>query len=62
MMGNCSSSKGDCLPGVSCDASNCVYHTPGNNCKADKILVENENAEMKVETFCSTFAPKDGCC
>lgn len=61
-MGNCSSKGGDCLPGVICDASNCVFHTPGNNCKADHIAVENENAEMKVETFCSTFTPKEGCC
>lgn len=62
-MSNCSSSKGgECLSGVCCDACNCIYHTPGNNCKAARISVENENAEMKVETFCSTFTPKDGCC
>ena len=55
--------RGDqCLSGVSCDVATCVYHSPGNCCTAKGIAVENENAEMKVETFCATFAPKDSCC
>ena len=61
-MNNSKQNGGQCLNGVSCDATNCVHHTSGNCCKAGHITVENENAEMKVETFCSTFAPKDGCC
>lgn len=51
-----------CINGVSCGVTSCIHHVNGNCCNAEHINVANENAEMKVETFCSTFAPKQGCC
>ena len=49
------------LPGVGCKVCNCVYHTAENACVAGHISVQNENAQKKAETFCSTFAPKNDC-
>ncbi len=51
-----------CLNGVKCCVANCVHNTSGDCCNAPKIDVENRQAENKVETYCNTFAPKDGCC
>ena len=50
----------DCLDGVSCSVTSCVYHCHGDNCDAKRIKVASENAEMKMETFCSTVSPKNG--
>jgi len=43
---------------VGCDVKNCIYHSANDICTADRILVENQNANQKVETFCATFTPK----
>ncbi|MGI5935233.1 MAG: DUF1540 domain-containing protein [Oscillospiraceae bacterium] len=43
---------------VGCDVKNCVFHSKGDICTAEKIMVENENANRKAETFCATFTPK----
>ena len=52
--------KQDCsaLHGVGCCVSGCKYHTAENRCTATGITVQNENAQKKAETFCSTFSPK----
>ena len=47
----------DHLPGVGCGVTSCKYHTTENNCCANRITVESEDAVRKAETFCSTFAP-----
>ncbi len=48
------------LSGVKCQVTNCKYHTAENCCSAQRIQVQNENAQQKAETFCSTFAPQSG--
>lgn len=48
------------LHGVGCQVSGCKYHTTENRCTANSICVQNENAQNKAETFCSTFAPGSG--
>ncbi len=47
------------LHGVGCQVSGCKYHTMENHCTANSICVQNENAQKKAETFCSTFVPDD---
>ena len=42
---------------VSCCVSGCAYNK-GQTCCADHIKVENDMAETKVETYCSTFKAK----
>ena len=49
-----------CLDGVRCSVVSCIYNNKGDNCEAKKIKVASENAEMKMDTFCSTFSPKNG--
>ena len=44
--------RNDVIPGVGCDVT---------NCSASKISVQNEKANTKGETYCSTFCPR-GCC
>lgn len=51
-----------CNDGVGCCVNNCIHHTEGDCCNAPHIDVENKQAENKVETYCGTFAPKQGCC
>lgn len=46
----------DHLRGVGCGVTSCKYHTSENNCTANRITVQSENAVRKAETFCSTFA------
>ena len=53
-------SKGN-NPGVACDVSACKYNTIDCRCSAAHISVQNENANTKGETYCSTFCPR-GCC
>lgn len=48
-------------PGVGCDVTNCKYNTIDCRCSASKISVQNEKANTKGETYCSTFCPR-GCC
>lgn len=48
-------------PGVDCDVTNCKYNTIDCRCCADRIIVENEKASTKGETYCSTFCPRGSC-
>jgi len=48
----------DIINGVGCDVVNCKYHGHANQCFADSISVESQNAAKKTETFCGTFAPR----
>ena len=43
---------------VGCNVKDCKYHSPENICRASHINVQNENAQRKSETFCSTFECK----
>ena len=47
----------DILRGVDCDAIHCKYQGHANQCFADSITVESQNAVRKAETFCGTFVP-----
>jgi len=46
-----------CLQGVGCGVTGCKYHTKSGRCCAEHIMVQNDNAQRKAETFCSTFEP-----
>ena len=46
------------LPGVGCDVTACKYNTVDCRCSAARISVQNEKANTKVETYCSTFHPR----
>ncbi len=48
-------------PGVGCDVSACKYNTVDCRCSAEKISVQNERANTKAETYCSTFCPRGTC-
>ena len=48
-------------PGVGCDVSACKYNTIDCRCSAAQISVQNENANTKSETYCSTFCPRGSC-
>ena len=48
-------------PGVGCDVTNCKYNTIDCRCSAAHISVQNENANTKSETYCSTFCPRGSC-
>ncbi len=50
--------NGKCAEGVKCNVFGCEYNSSDYRCTADHIKVENEQAESKAETFCSTFRPK----
>ena len=47
-----------CVQNVGCTVRDCKYHTAQNFCNASRITVENETAQRKGETFCSTFESK----
>lgn len=47
-----------CVQNVGCNVKECKYHSPQNICNARQIHVQNENAQRKSETFCSTFESK----
>lgn len=48
-------------PGVACDVAGCKYNTISSHCCAEKISVQNEKANTKGETYCSTFSPRGSC-
>ena len=48
-------------PGVGCDVIACKYNTVDCRCSAERISVQNENANSKSETYCSTFCPRGSC-
>ncbi len=50
-----------CNPGVGCDVSACKYNTVDCRCSAERISVQNEQANSKGETYCSTFCPRGSC-
>ena len=52
---------GDILPGVGGDVSSCKYNTVDCRCSASSISVQNEKANTKGETYCSTFCPRGVC-
>ena len=49
------------ISGVGCDVASCKYNTRDCRCSAKHIEVENEKANCKGETYCSTFAPRGTC-
>lgn len=49
------------IPGVGCDVSNCKFNTIDCKCSANHISVQNEKANSKGETYCSTFCPRGTC-
>lgn len=53
--------RGDIIPGVGCDVTNCKYNTIDCKCSATRISVQNEKASTKGETYCSTFTPRGTC-
>jgi hypothetical protein len=48
----------DTLPGVACGVASCKYHGTSDCCNAHGITVQNDKAQRKGETFCSTFIPR----
>jgi len=48
-------------PGVGCDVTACKFNTIDRRCAAEEIKVQNEHAESKAETYCSTFCPRGTC-
>ena len=53
--------RGDILPGVGCEVTQCKYNTIDCRCSAAQISVQDENANTKSETYCSTFCPRGSC-
>lgn len=53
--------KHDITTHVGCDVTACKFNTVDRKCCAKSINVENEKANSKGETYCSTFCPR-GCC
>lgn len=47
--------KNEVIEGVKCVVSNCLYHSEGNKCGADKIEIAPKNASTSEETDCNTF-------
>jgi len=47
-----------CVQNVGCTVKDCKFHSAQNYCNARQITVENEDAQRKGETFCSTFESK----
>ena len=52
--------KTNCLQGVSCDVSDCLYNSKDKLCRAEHIQVANEErkCDEKTDTFCGTFTAK----
>ncbi|MEG1782151.1 MAG: DUF1540 domain-containing protein [Oscillospiraceae bacterium] len=46
------------LPGVNCDAKDCVHHDGICNCTASFINVKTKNSLMGASTECETFHQK----
>ena len=53
--------RGENLPGVGCEVTNCKYNTVDCRCTAARISVQSEKASTKSETYCSTFCPRGIC-
>ena len=47
--------KHTCPEMVECTVKDCRYHSEANRCRASEIIVSNEHAQNKTETFCYTF-------
>lgn len=47
--------KPECIPGIQCDVSNCVYHEQNGTCHAENIQVGPSHATECRETQCATF-------
>ncbi len=52
--------KRDSIREVNCEVTSCRYHGIDCKCHADSITVESPSAMRKGETFCGTFAHKNG--
>jgi len=52
---NAKNNSCNCVQNVGCNVKECKYHSPENLCNATHINVQNEKAQRKSETFCSTF-------
>lgn len=50
--------KIDCIPGIECTVTNCIYNDNKKNCYANKIQVGPMHAEREEETECATFKQK----
>jgi len=50
----------NCVQGVSCDVTNCVYNAEDNICHARHIQVANQaqSCDSKTDTFCGTFSAR----
>ena len=46
------------LCSVDCDVLSCKHHGSGNCCTAESIKVASKSAQVRSETYCSTYAPK----
>ena len=47
--------KTESTPHVGCGVRDCLYHSENDRCQAERIIVSNEHARRKAETFCATF-------
>lgn len=47
----------NCINGIICDVSNCVYNDLNHNCTATEVKVGPQFASTSYDTICSTFKP-----
>ena len=48
-------SNHDCLPGIACEVTNCVYNNKQQSCTAEEIKVGPHYAVSHTDTACNTF-------
>ena len=46
------------IQGITCDVTNCHYHSGGNLCTAKQIKVGPQYASSSADTICVTFKPQ----
>lgn len=44
-----------CIPGIKCDAKNCIHNDKACHCTAESIEVTSSTACTAQETACGTF-------
>ena len=49
------------IKGVDCTVEECKYHTQGNKCTAQSIVVNGKDPKTSCDTECQTFIPNDCC-
>ncbi len=57
-MTNISGEGRERVQNVGCSVKECKYHASNDICSAEHIVVQNENAQRKAETFCGTVVNK----